>query len=159
MGGNSGFSEDPVSFMRASFNKKESGVASRLLEACSVADVVLVVSLDSFASKIFGAVQQVDELYSACKGLLIARSLCDQPGSQSEELPVVPAALVDQKYRGVVGMTLPGCQCDPRDAGRPVGKLFGNTRILCTGIIRKTSGAGIVVLRHSAGPCLSVAAA
>ena len=88
--------------MRGILQQKESGVASRLLEACSVADVVRAVSLDSFASKIFGAVQQVDELYSACKGLLIARSLCDQPGSQSE----LPSFRLHwfQKYRGVVGM-------------------------------------------------------
>ena len=136
MGGNSGCSEDPVSIMRGILQQEESGVASRFLEACSVGGVVRAVSLDSFATKIFGAVQKVDELYSACKGLLIARSLCDHPGSQSE----LPSFRLHWFFRNIEGLwacTLPGCQCETGDDGRPVGKLFGNTRILCTGTTAK----------------------
>jgi DEAD/DEAH box helicase domain-containing protein len=136
MGEKCGPSEDPVSAMRNGLQQKENAAASRLLKACSVAGTVRAVSLDAFATKMFGAVKQADELYSACKGLLIARSLCDQPGVQSE----LPSFRLHWFFRNIEGLwacTLPGCQSESGGDGRPVGKLFGNTRILCTGTAAK----------------------
>lgn len=129
-------SEDPVTSMRNSLQRQENAVASRLLNACSVAGVVRAVSLDDFASKMFGAAEVADQLYSACKGLLIARGLCDQPGFQSE----LPSFRLHWFFRNIEGLwacTMPGCQCKTGDDGRPVGKLFGNARILCTGTSAK----------------------
>lgn len=132
LGGTDGTKADALSTMRACLEQKETGVAGRLLQACSVSGTVRAVSYDHFAGEVFGNGLNSTELHEACKGLLIARSLCDEPGTQSE----LPSFRLHWFFRNIEGLwacTMPGCQCESTTDGRPVGKLFGNTRILCTG--------------------------
>src|SRR5262249_54556544 len=126
------FTEDSISCMPAGLQRQENGIPSRLLEDCSVSGAVRAVSLEEVASKVFGANVEANELHAACKGLLVARSLCDQAGQQSD----LPSFRLHWFFRNIEGLwacTFPGCQCESGTGdGRPIGKLFGNTRILCT---------------------------
>jgi hypothetical protein len=131
LGGKDSTNRDALSAMRACFEKKETGIAGSLLQACSVSGTLRAVSYDHFGKQLFGNASGSGELHEACKGLLIARGICDQPNVPSK----LPSFRLHWFFRNIEGLwacTMPGCQCESTDDGRPVGKLFGNTRILCT---------------------------
>ena len=87
-------------------------------------------SLDSFSTAIFGQEIDATTRHSAVAGLLIARALCDSPNVRSS----LPAFRFHWFFRNIEGLwacTKPGCQCETDGGRRTVGKLFGNSRILC----------------------------
>ena len=108
----------------------ESPITARLLNACLDEGTTRAVSLGSFSRALFGA--QVDEEAGryATAGLLIARSLCDSPGRPSS-LPAIRFHWFFRNIEGLWACTKPGCGCETEDGRRTLGKLFGNSRILC----------------------------
>jgi Lhr-like helicase len=123
--------EDALVSMRRCLQQKDNGLAARLLKACSPSGEIRAVSLTDFGQSIFGRHDDHAELIAACRGLLIARSLCDQNGSQAD----LPSFRLHWFFRNIEGLwacAMPACECKDDNDGRPIGKLFGNTRIQCT---------------------------
>src|SRR5262249_29261367 len=72
--------ENPLVSMRESLQRKDKGLTPRLLKACSASGSIRAVSLTEFGRSIFGQNEDQTGLITACRGLLIARSMCDQDG-------------------------------------------------------------------------------
>jgi ATP-dependent helicase YprA (DUF1998 family) len=107
-------------------------MSARLLTACTHAGDARAVSLQAFASRLFGPAADGGQALAAAQGLLIARGLCDRPGATSP----LPSFRLHWFFRNIEGLwacTVPGCQCLPNEQGwgRTAGKLFGMGRILC----------------------------
>jgi DEAD/DEAH box helicase domain-containing protein len=116
--------------MRESLQRKANGLTPRLLKACSASGGIRAVSLTEFGRNIFGQNEDPTGLMTACRGLLIARSMCDEDGSQAD----LPSFRLHWFFRNIEGLwacAMPGCECKYEDDGRPVGRLYANTRILC----------------------------
>jgi ATP-dependent helicase YprA (DUF1998 family) len=128
--GNGGTSEVPQDRMRVAMEAPESGVTARMLLACLDNNEIRAVSLGSFAESIFGTEIAEETRRDATSGLLIARSLCDRRSERS----TLPAFRFHWFFRNIEGLwacTKPGCCCETDGDRRTVGKLFGNSRILC----------------------------
>lgn len=123
--------EDPRGGMRALLESENSGLSARILNACSVAGETRAVSLSRFAKGVFGDQLSDDDLRLACRGLLIARRICDTGGKSP--LPSLRLHWFFRNIEGLWACTMPSCQCRPgeQDAERTVGKLFDKARILC----------------------------
>jgi len=124
-------SGEPTEVMRRALVRPQNGLAGRLLNACRVEGELRAVPLDTFAHQIFGHDHDQSGLRQACRGLMIARALCDTPQSRSD----LPSFRLHWFFRNIEGLwacSMPGCECGQPQDGRPVGKLYSNTRILCT---------------------------
>lgn len=104
-------------------------VGGRMLAACSEEGETRAVSLSDFGQRMFGAVHDEVTMYSAVRGLLIARELC----GPSDQLPSFRVHWFFKNIEGLWACTQPGCGCDPTEMrdGRTSGRLFQNARILC----------------------------
>lgn len=123
--------EDSREAMRAALESESSGISARILNACSVAEETRAVSLSRFAKGVFGDQLSDEELRLACRGLLIARGLCDTGGRSP--LPSLRLHWFFRNIEGLWACVMPNCQClpDEQDTERTVGKLFDKARILC----------------------------
>lgn len=128
--GNGGTSGEPRERMRFAMEAPESPVTARLLNACLDEGTTRAVSLGSFSSALFGSEIEEEARRHATAGLLIARALCDSPGRRSS----LPAFRFHWFFRNIEGLwacTKTGCGCETEGGRRTIGKLFGNSRILC----------------------------
>jgi DEAD/DEAH box helicase domain-containing protein len=107
-------------------------LASRMLAACSEANGPRAVPLNRFARRLFGDSVDAATARKAAQGLLVARGLC----GPSSRLPAFRMHWFFRNVEGLWACTCPGCGCarDEIDAGRTVGKLFANARILCENV-------------------------
>lgn len=124
--------EDGQERVRLALEAPETGVAPRMLSACTPAGsgqpATRAVSLAAFGRSMFGEHLQEADRRDAVRGLLIARAYC---GAQTR----LPSFRLHWFFRNIEGLwacTMPGCQSEACDAPpRLAGKLFGNSRILC----------------------------
>lgn len=107
-------------------------IGARMLAACTKDGESRAVSFADFAQSVFGSDIPLDEQRDAARGLLIARSLCDQD-KRASSLPSFRLHWFFRNLEGLWACTQPSCQCraDEQGADRTAGKLFGSNRILC----------------------------
>jgi len=98
-------------------------IASRMLNACKDEGTIRAVSLDSFASRLFGNDQNRRE---AVRGLLAARSICDTAGQES----TLPSFRLHWFFRNIEGLWASTKPPENSDDGRPVGKLYPSSKIV-----------------------------
>ncbi len=123
--------EDPYDGLRKALEADGTGVGARMLHACISEGQVRAVSLPSFGARIFGEGLSEEQANSASAGLLVARGLCDL--NQKSSLPSFRFHWFFRNIEGLWACTMPGCECGSDDTeGRTPGKLFGNSRILCS---------------------------
>ncbi len=110
---------------------KDYQIGSRMLEACwdKQSNKQRATKLSVFAARLFGPSVPEVQRQEALKGLLVARDLCG-------ETPTVPSFRLHWFFKNIEGLwacTSPGCGCAQEEmvAGRTVGQLFKDSRILC----------------------------
>jgi DEAD/DEAH box helicase domain-containing protein len=105
-------------------------LASRMLNGCSVSNETRAVPLANFSRAVFGNALGEQDLSLACRGLLMARGMCD---SGMSPLPSFRMHWFFRNIEGLWACTSPNCQClpDEQDPCRTTGKLFDRSRILC----------------------------
>lgn len=133
LGFNSGADNAREEMVRA-LESDDAAITSRTMAASTdTSGQIRAVSIEQFARKIFGPGLSDEDRRQSGRGLLIARSLCDQADTSS----TLPAFRLHWFFRNIEGLwacTLPGCQCQDEESGedRPVGRLFAqNPPILC----------------------------
>jgi DEAD/DEAH box helicase domain-containing protein len=127
--GDRGISGEPRDRMRSAMEAPASPITAQLLNACLDDGKIRAVSLDTFSTAIFGSEIDPETRNYATAGLLIARALCDSSGRSS--LPAIRFHWFFRNIEGLWACTKPGCECETEDGRRTLGKLFGNSRILC----------------------------
>jgi Lhr-like helicase len=119
--------------IKGAMESPQCGMATRMLRACTDSGGLRAVSLQTFASRIFGPEMNEEQSRRAARGLLYARSLCEMNGKKSP----LPSFRLHWFFRNIEGLwacTMPGCQCeeDELEGGRTSGKLFtGTVPLLC----------------------------
>jgi len=98
-------------------------VASRMLNACEYKETTRAVSLDYFASRLFGNDPNRRE---AVRGLLAARSICDTAGQES----TLPSFRLHWFFRNIEGLWASTKPPENAEDGRPVGKLYPSSTIV-----------------------------
>ena len=122
------FSSDKAGFKQLiNVLETQLSLETRLLKACEVEGKVRAVSIDDFAKKIFGQNISKDILKSALRGLLIARSLIDEVGIKT----VLPSFRLHYFFRNIEGLWASTKPLSGAADGRPVGKLYPSSRIIC----------------------------
>ncbi|PXF58925.1 MAG: DEAD/DEAH box helicase [Candidatus Methanogaster sp.] len=101
-------------------------LAARMRKACECEGETHAVSLDSFAEKLFGATISKENRKKAVRGLLAARSICDDEGGQSS-LPSFRLHWFFRNTEGLWASTKPSVDAED---GIPVGKLYPSSRIV-----------------------------
>ncbi|NIA10743.1 MAG: DEAD/DEAH box helicase, partial [Nitrospiraceae bacterium] len=102
-------------------------LATRMRKTCEYEGETRAVSLDSFAEKLFGMEALKEDRQEAVRGLLAARSICDDEGEQSS-LPSFRLHWFFRNTEGLWASTKPPANTED---GRPVGKLYPSSRIVC----------------------------
>lgn len=128
--GNSGTSGDQRDRMRDAIEDPRNSVTARLLSACLDGGTTRAVSLVTFSKTVFGSEIDDETRRHAAAGLLIARALCDSTRRRSS-LPSFRFHWFFRNIEGLWACTMPGCGCEAQGGRRTLGKLFGNSRILC----------------------------
>jgi Lhr-like helicase len=115
---------------------EELGIAPRMLNACLDRGRTRAVPLSSFGKSIFGAALSSDEVWAAAKGLLRARSLCDEVHPDKES--PLPQFRIHFFFRNIEGLWASTERLAASNDGRPLGKLYIQPRISCdTGSSRR----------------------
>ncbi|HKZ79711.1 MAG TPA: DEAD/DEAH box helicase [Pyrinomonadaceae bacterium] len=123
--------KDAFELMCTALESEDSGVSARILSACSVDGENRAVSLANFANSVFGDQLDNEDLRLACRGLLIARGMCNVSGVS--RLPSLRLHWFFRNIEGLWACAMPNCQCRPdeQDEERTAGRLFNTARILC----------------------------
>jgi len=101
-------------------------IATRMQKACEYEGETRAVSLDDFAEKLFGTAVSGENRREAVRGLLAARSICDDEGEQSS-LPSFRLHWFFRNTEGLWASTKPPAYTKD---GRPVGTLYSSPRIV-----------------------------
>lgn len=122
---------DAFELMRTALESEQSGISSRMFNACSVGGEIRAVPFATFSKGVFGGQLADEDLRLACRGLLIARGMCN--GIVASPLPSLRLHLFFRNIEGLWACAMPNCQCAPdeQDDERTVGRLFDKARILC----------------------------
>jgi ATP-dependent helicase YprA (DUF1998 family) len=101
-------------------------LSTRMLKACEPRGRIRAVSLDYFSERLFGPSVTGENRRKAVRGLLTARGICDEVGT-----PSLPSFRFHWFFRSIEGLW--GSTKPPQNAtdGRPAGKLFPSSRIIC----------------------------
>ena len=102
-------------------------IATRMQKACECEGGTRAVSLDHFAKELFGTTVSGENRREAVRGLLAARSICDYEGERSS-LPSFRLHWFFRNTEGLWASTKPPAESED---GRPVGKLYPSSRIVC----------------------------
>ena len=101
-------------------------LAARMMRACEREGATRAVSLDTFAKNIFGGGVLKENRRDAVRGLLAARSICDEVTPQSS-LPSFRLHWFFRNTEGLWASTKPPANVED---GRPVGKLYPSSGIV-----------------------------
>jgi hypothetical protein len=101
-------------------------IATRMRKACECEGKTRAVSLDHFAKKLFGTIVSEENRREAVRGLLAARSICDDEGEQSS----LPSIRLHWFFRNTEGLWASTKPPENVEDGRPVGKLYPSSRIV-----------------------------
>ena len=102
-------------------------MAARMRVACECEGITRAVSLDYFAKRLFGEAVPVENRWKAARGFLAARSICDTAGALSP----LPAFRLHWFFRNIEGLWASTKTSANTEDGRPVGKLYSSSRIVC----------------------------
>ncbi len=122
---------DPGDQIRAAVQLREPELRAQLLAAASVNGEVRAVSFSDFCSNLFGPDVASDDAWAAGRGLLIARSYCEQ--SQTTSLPSFRFHLFFRNIEGLWACAAPNCGVHNADAepARTCGSLSTDPSVLC----------------------------
>jgi len=129
------FSSDKAGFKQLiNILETQLSLETRLLRACEVEGKIRAVSINDFARQIFGQNISKDMLKSALRGLLITRSLIDDAGIKT----ALPSFRLHYFFKNIEGLWASTKPLHDAVDGRPVGKLYPYSRIICdTGETRR----------------------
>ena len=104
------------------------GIAARILQACSPDGEARAVSLDTFGRSLFANEADAKKRRQAVRGLLMARGLC--PSGPDATLPSLRLHWFFRNIEGLWACTFP--EPEHRNEGRTAGQLCGTPRIFHT---------------------------
>lgn len=107
-------------------NSAEVALDARMLNACNVDRKIRAVAINDFANKIFGNMTN-ERSRKALRGLLIARGLFAQEGVST----MLPSFRLHYFFRNVEGLWASTKPIPSVTDGRPVGKIYPTSRIIC----------------------------
>jgi DEAD/DEAH box helicase domain-containing protein len=115
----------PIKNLEQALNSLKYQLAARLIKGCSGSGQVRAVPISELGKALFGSERDEATRSLAMRGLLIARGL-----AKESSLPAFRFHWFFRNIEGLWACIMPGCSCtgDPRT----VGKIFPNSRILCT---------------------------
>jgi DEAD/DEAH box helicase domain-containing protein len=102
-------------------------MATRMRMACECEGITRAVPLDYFAKRLFGEAVPKENRRKAVRGFLAARSICDTAGALSP----LPAFRLHWFFRNIEGLWASTKPSANTEDGRPVGKLYPSSRIVC----------------------------
>ena len=100
---------------------------SRMIHACEIGNDIRAVSVTDFGRKLFGN-KIKDEIYTAVRGLLLLRAYFEENDVEGND--TLPRFRFHFFFRNIEGLWASTCHDRKYIDGRPVGRLYPNSKII-----------------------------